>query len=97
MDQREIAPYNRSWSEVVSGPQAQTMQFAAQAVSEGEHRSRRTPNERRRPHKDPLAYFRRKPVQTMGGSSEFGYTYLIVQSSARAIPNRTLAFLHAIP
>jgi hypothetical protein len=70
MDRREIAPYNRSWSEVVSGHPAQTVVQGARRVSRLNEGARRTRNERRMQDRDPLAYSRSKTVQTMGGSSK---------------------------
>jgi hypothetical protein len=69
MGQQAIAFYNRSWSEVLRCRRAQTTNRRARPVPEGEDHCRRISNERRRQDRDPVAYCRRKPVQTMGGTS----------------------------
>ena len=69
MDGSEIAACRRSWSDILSGPPAQTANQDVRPAFLGQEGGGRTRNERRMQDRDPLAYSRSKTVQTMGGSS----------------------------
>ena len=66
MDRVEIVAYKAFVAVDLKRPVLTPGRFASHAPQEG----RNPHTERRCPDADPLAYFRSKPVQTMGGSSD---------------------------
>ena len=71
MDGVEIVAYKRSWSEMLSGAPAPMAVRGTRSLPRPTQGPGRPQNERRLPDRNSLAYFRTKPVQTMGGSSPF--------------------------